>query len=130
MTKALEQAEIDQGVGEGVGIGDGIAIAEVRAFDAKSNGLAVDAFGGRALRVDFFVGLTVPIERVAQTGANAGGHGDGATSLACAFMVKRTGLFDEFGFHGFGKERTNIFAALMFNDSHSPIGVRKKEWHR
>ena len=62
MTQPLEQAEIDQDVGEGIEVRDGVAIAEVRAFDPKSNCLAVDAFGGRALGVDFFVGLTVPIE--------------------------------------------------------------------
>ena len=46
MAKALKQSKVNQGVGEGVEIGNGVAIAKVRAFDSKINSLAINAFGG------------------------------------------------------------------------------------
>ena len=95
MTKTLEQAEIDQGVGEGVEIGDGIAVAEVGTFNAESDRLAIDAFGGRALFVNIFVDLALPVERITQASANAGGHGNSTAPFASASMMNRTRLFDE-----------------------------------
>jgi hypothetical protein len=55
LTNALKQAEIDQRVDEGVEIGDGIAIADMRAFNAEGDCLAIDAFRCRALVVGFLV---------------------------------------------------------------------------
>ena len=123
MTQALQQTEIDQGVGQCIEIGDGIAITKVGAFNAETNCLAVDAFGGGTLRVDFFIGLTVPVQRISKSCANAGRHGDGAAAFASALMMNRARLFDEFLLDVFGKERTDILAAFMLNDGEGSICI-------
>ena len=129
VTDALKQAEIDQGVGEGVEIGDSVAIAKMGTFNAQSNCLAIDAFGGRALRVNIFVGRTLPVERITQARANTGWHGNRATALASTFVVNGTRLFNEFVLHAFGKERTDILATLMFNEGDCAVGVSEKKGH-
>ena len=129
MTQALEQAEIDQGIRECVEIGDGIAIAKVRVFNAQSDCLAIDAFGGRALSVDLFVGLTLPIQRIAQAGTDAGRHGNRTATFVSAFMMKGTRLFDEFVLDILGEERADILAAFVFDDRHRTVSVCEKERH-
>ena len=129
MAEALEEAKIDQGVGEGVEIEDGVAVAKVRVFDAKSDSLAVDAFSGRTLSVNLFVGLTVPIQRIPQAGANAGRHANRAATFASLFMMNGTRLFDEFGLDMFGVERTDVLAAFVFDDCHGTVGVGEKKRH-
>ena len=64
VVEALEEAEVDQDVDEGVEIGDGSAVADVRALDAESNGLGVDAFDSRALVEDMLVGVAAAVEGV------------------------------------------------------------------
>ena len=49
---ALAGAQVDQDVGEGILVGDGLGVAQLGALDAEFDGLAVDAFGGGALFVD------------------------------------------------------------------------------
>ncbi len=61
---ALEETKIDQGVDERVEVGDGFAIPKHRAFNAEGDCLAINAFGGGALVVNSFVGLTLPIQRI------------------------------------------------------------------
>ena len=129
MTDSLKQAEIDQGVSEGVEIRDGIAIAKVRTFNPKTNRLTVDAFGSRALSVNIFVNLALSVERISESCANAGWHGNCATAFASALMMNRTGLFDEFLLDVLGKERADIFAAFMFDDGHGSVGISEKKWH-
>ena len=128
MTKTLEQAKIDQGISEGVEIGNGVAIPKVRTFNAKSDSLAINAFGGRALSIYRF-GLALTIQRITQTRADASWHGNGATALAGAFVVNRTRLFDEFVLDVFGKERTDVLAAFVFDDSDSAVGVGEEKRH-
>jgi hypothetical protein len=121
MAEALQQAEIDQGVGEGVEIGNGIAIAKMRAFNAESNCLAIDAFGGRTLAINLFVDWALSVDGVTQAGANAGRHRNRATAFASAFMMNGTRLFDEFVLDLLGKERADILAAFMFDDGDSSV---------
>ena len=53
--EALQEAQVDQDVDQGVEVSDGGAVADVRALDAEGDGLAVDAFDGGALVVDVLV---------------------------------------------------------------------------
>ena len=129
MTKTLEQAEIDQDVGEGVEIGDGIAVAEVGTFNAESDRLAIDAFGGRALFVNIFVDLALPVERITQASANASRHGNPTAAFARAFMMNRTRLFDESVFDVFGKERADVLAAFMFEEGDGSVCVGEQKRH-
>jgi hypothetical protein len=46
---ALEAAQVDQEVDQGVQVGDGLAIAQPGSLDAEGDGLGVDTFGCRAL---------------------------------------------------------------------------------
>ena len=99
------------------------------AFNAERDRLAVDPFGGRTLSVNLFIGLTMPIQRIAQTSADTGGHGNGATAFASAFMMNGTRLFDEFILDVSGKERAAVLAALMFDDGDSSVGISEQQWH-
>ena len=69
MTDAVEGAEVDEDVDEGVEVSDGFAVAEFRAFDAEFDGLGVDALGGGALFVEALVGLAGVVELVAGLGS-------------------------------------------------------------
>jgi hypothetical protein len=51
----LQEAEVDENVDQRVAVGDGLLVAEVGAFDAQRDGLAVNALGGGALLVDVLV---------------------------------------------------------------------------
>jgi hypothetical protein len=62
----LEGVQINQDVGQGVLVGDGIAIAQLGALDPEFHRLAVDAFGGSALLINFLVGFAFAVELVAQ----------------------------------------------------------------
>lgn len=119
----MKQAEIDQGVGEGVEISDSITIAKMRAFNAKIDCLAIDAFSCRTLIVKFLVELTLSVERIAQARANTGRQGNRAAAFASRFVMKRARLFDEFVGDVLGKERANILAALMFDDGDRSVGI-------
>ena len=129
MTKALKQAKVDQGIGEGVEVGDCVAIPKVRAFDSKLDSLAIDPFGGRALAINFFVEGALAVEGVTQASANAGRHGNRTTALASTFMVNGTRPFDEFVLDVLGEERADILAAFVFDEGQRAIEVSEKERH-
>ena len=75
----LDSSEIDEDVGEGILVGDGAAIAQFGAFDTKFFGLRVDAFGGGALFVDFFVFFALAVKLVTDASA-VGGVESGLTA--------------------------------------------------
>jgi len=57
LADAVESAEVNQDVGQGVLIGHGLAIAQPGALDAEFDGLGVDALGSGALLVDVLVDI-------------------------------------------------------------------------
>ena len=91
MAQALEEAQIDEDVGEGVEVGDGASVADVRVLNAESDGLGVDALDGGALVVDALVEVAVTVEGVTQASADAGRHLCSAAVFSEAGMVDRTG---------------------------------------
>jgi hypothetical protein len=58
------QPQIDQDIDQGVQIGNRFSIADVRTFNPKRFGLAVDALRSGALLVDIFIELAVTRSRV------------------------------------------------------------------
>lgn len=48
----LEGVQIDQNVGQGVVVGNGIAVAQFGSLNAEFHGLTVDPLGGGALFVN------------------------------------------------------------------------------
>ena len=71
----LEGVQINQDVGQGVLVGNGIAVAQLGVLDPEFHRLAVDAFGCSALLVDLFVSFAFAVELVAQPSTRAGGNG-------------------------------------------------------
>ena len=127
--KTLKETEIDQGIDERIDVRDRFAVAQHRSFNPETDRLTIDALGGRTLVVNFFVDLALPVERIAQTSANTSGHGNRTAALARALMMNGTRLFDEFGLDVFGKERTDVFAAFVFDDGDCAVGVGEKKRH-
>ena len=99
----------------------------MRAFDSKINCLAIDPFGSRALLVNIFVDLALPVERISQASTDAGWHGNRTAAFASTSMMNRTRLFDEFVLDVLGEERADILAAFVFDDCHRPVGVGEQE---
>ena len=50
--QALQEAQVDEGVDQGILVGDGGAIAEMRPFDAEGERLGVDALVGGPLAIE------------------------------------------------------------------------------
>ena len=71
-TNAVEGAEVDEDVDQGVAIGNGLEIAEFGAFNTEGLGLSIDAFVGGALVVEFYVAVAVTVELIAETSTNTG----------------------------------------------------------
>jgi len=117
---APEEAQVDERVDQGVAVGDGLTIAQMRALDAKGYGLAVDAFGGRALAIGVFVSRTLSIQGIAEPGTDAGGHHRGAATLGPAFVIDRAGSTVGCVF---SLKRADVLAALVFNEGGSAVGV-------
>ena len=57
----MKETQIDQGIGKRVNVCDCVAIAKLWAFNAEVDRLTIDPLGRRALVVNFFVCLTLPI---------------------------------------------------------------------
>lgn len=124
LAQALVKPQVDQGVNQRIEISNRRTVPNVRALDTQSVSLAVNPLYSRALFVDIFVDRTLTIERIAQASAWAGGHGNRASPFRPFFMLDRTSSLDVFWKH----QRTDILAALMFNDGDStiPIGELKR----
>ena len=88
--QALQKAQIDEQIDQGVLVGDGGAIAQVRALDAEMNGERIDALDGGALFVNIGVERAVAIKGVTKASAGAGGHHGSATAVRPAFVIDRT----------------------------------------
>ena len=65
----LDEAEVDEQVNEGVAVGDGALVAKLGSFNAQSDRLSIEAFGGGALVVDAFEGFRLSVELVTDTSA-------------------------------------------------------------
>ena len=126
LTDALQEAQIDEEVGQGVEIGNGVAVAEVGAFDAEGDGLAVDALDGGALLVDILVSLALAVEGVAQASADAGGHRRRAAFLRPVLVLDRA------GFSGWLRiqKGADVFAALVLDQADGAVGVDEFTKHR
>jgi len=59
MADALEEVQVDERIGQGIAVGDGLTVTQTRALATQSHSLTIDAFGGRALTISVFVGLAV-----------------------------------------------------------------------
>jgi len=90
-TEAMQEAEVDQEIDEGVVVGDGGAVAQMGSFDPQGNGLRINALDGSALVVDEFVGNGVTVEGVTQTRADGGGHHGGAAAVLPTLVMHRAG---------------------------------------
>jgi len=73
-------------------VGNGAAIAEFRTLDTEFLGLRVDALGGSAQFVDFFVFFAVAIELVTDTRAVGGGEGSETAFFGEILMVDRANI--------------------------------------
>jgi hypothetical protein len=125
LAHALEGAQVDQDVNEGVAIGNRVAIAQLGAFDTEFDGLGIDPFGSSPLLVGLFVELAITVKLVADTSADAGGDGGDTAALGPLFVFDRArlaGLVRE-------KQGTGI-AASFVSDKGSTAEVGGLEWHR
>jgi len=113
LADALQGAEVDQHVDEGVAVGDSRAVTQFGAFDAQFHRLAVDALGGGALLVDLFVGRVLAVELVAQACSGAGGEGRGAAALGRLLVVAGTRLSRFLG----EKQWAGVAAALVLHEA-------------
>ncbi len=77
---AVQGAQVDQDIDEGILVGNGLAVAQPGALDAKLLGLGVDALGGGTLVVDFLVDVAIAVDLVAGARADTGGY-RGGTAL-------------------------------------------------
>ena len=92
LADALEGAEIDEDVNEGVEVGDGLAITQPGALNAQFDGLTVDPLGGGALFVELLVGRAGAVEFVAGACSWAEGQGGDAAALGPVLVVDGAGL--------------------------------------
>ena len=125
-TQALQEAQIDQEINEGVLVSNGWAVAQMRPLNAQGDGLRVDAFDGGALAIDLFVQVAVAVEGIAQAGADTDRHHGRAALLLGVGMMNGTA----FRSGGLLAEGTHVFAALMFHEAGGAIGVGELERHR
>jgi hypothetical protein len=65
LADALKGVQVDQDVGQRVGVGNRLTVAQLGSLDAEIDGLTVDAFGGGALLENGLIGFTVPVELIA-----------------------------------------------------------------
>ena len=125
VTDALEKAQVDQHVDQGIEIGNRRTVADMGTLNAKRFGLAVDALNGGALLVDILVGLAVAIQGVAKSSADAGGHHGGAALLGPVLVVSGAGISGLLG----KAQRTDKLATLMFNEADGGVLVGEMERH-
>ena len=90
LADALQGAEVDQDIGEGVEMGDGLTIADLGPLDTEFDRLTVDALGGGALAIEVFVGLAIAVELMADASAGTGGEGGDAATLGPVFVLDGT----------------------------------------
>ena len=83
---------------KGVDVGNRITILEMRRFKAKVHCLAVDSFDCRGLVVDLFVNLTLSVQGILQTRADAGWYGGSTLAFTSVLLVARTIVFDKLVF--------------------------------
>ncbi len=121
----MQEAEIDEQIDKRVLVGNGGAVAQMRTLDTEGGGLRINSLNGRALFVDVLVRLAVAVEGVTQAGADRGGHHGGATALLPELVMNRAGVGDTFR----EQQRTNIFAALMLDQTRGAVGESKLEGH-
>ena len=100
-------------------------IADMRPFDPQLDGLTVNPLHSRALLVHIFVGLAVPVQRVSQASADAGGH------HGCTATFGPVPMFDGAAFAAglWIVQWANILAALVLDDGSGTVGVGELEWH-
>ncbi len=122
---AAQQAQVDEQVDQGVLVGNGCAVTQMRALDAQIHGLTVDAFGGGTLAIDFLIGLALPIQGVAQAGADTGGQVGRTATLRPVAVIEGAGLSG-----GMWEEQgAGILAALVFDDGAGAVGKGQLERH-
>ena len=119
MADALETAQVDEEVDEGVEVGDGVTVANMGTFDAEGDGLAIDAFDRGALSVDILVSLAVAVEGVAQASADAGGHGRRTALLAPLFVLDGTGLAVGLRI----EQGTKVLRAFVLNQADGAVNI-------
>lgn len=88
----LESTQIEKDINERVLVGDRALVAQLGSLDAKFFGKRVDAFGGRALVVKSFVGITLSVELIAKASACARGNFSLATTFGPVGMGNGTAL--------------------------------------
>lgn len=86
----MQGAQVDEHIDQRVEIGNRATVAEAGTLDAKFPGLAVDAFGGRALTIDALEVVAGAVEFMADAVAWAGGEGGDAATLLPVGMMERT----------------------------------------
>ena len=72
-------------------------VANFGFFNSECHCLRVNAFGGRALFVNVFVGRAFAIQLIAQPGSDTGRDGGGTSAFVPVFMGDRTRFFLGFG---------------------------------
>ncbi len=113
LAQPLQGAQVDQRIGQGIEVGDGLAVAEFRAFDAQLDSLAVDALVGGALLVDFLILRAVAIQRMAQACADAECQSCRAPTFGPARMLNGTSLLTGL----WVEQGTDVAAFLMRQES-------------
>ncbi len=126
LPQSLEETQVDQNVDERVAIRNRRATAEMRTFNAQSDGLRIDSLNGSALMVNLLAAHTVPIQGVAQARANARRH-LGCTSTALPIAMTHGTMALRLGWK---TEWTHILAALVFDDALGASGECEFQGHR
>ena len=88
---ALKGPEIDDDRDQRILIGNGVTVSDFRSLNAQCPRLRIHPFGGGTLFGDRFVGCTMPVQLMAQAGADTGGHGGDTAAFFPIFMGKRAG---------------------------------------
>ena len=125
LAQALQEAQVDQQINQGVLVGNGAAIAQVRALDAEGDGLGVDAFHRRALAIEILVEGALAIQRIAQAGADTGRHHGRTAALLPLRSARRTSFGRRLG----KAERADVLAAFMFDETGGAIGEGAFQGH-
>ena len=77
----MQGLKIEQNIDQRVEVSDGSLVAQFGPLNAQFDGAGVDPFGGGALVVDLFEGLTVPVELMAEPSAGRKDQRRGTTAL-------------------------------------------------